>query len=354
MFTPAAARASMRTEAPEEATGCDAIRARIRQVTRQLRRAIANGNAPLARRLRRQLRTLRRRLAICQAIPLMPTMEMVTVGNPNNPPDNGNFGTVSDEFRIGKYEVTLAQYAAFLNAVAATDSHGLYHPGMATDLNSAGIARSGAAGGFRYTVIGTGTRPATYVSWFDAARFCNWLHNGQPSGLQTAMTTERGAYTLDGLTSGGATITRTPGAKFWIPSEDEWYKAAYHDPGAESSDYWLYPTRSNTAPGNAIGPLANQANFFDGDYSVTQKVGFDSNQNYLTVEGAYSGSPGFYGTFDQGGNVWEWNDTVFHSANRGLRGGAWDTGGTNLMSSFQIDLLSDYAGSNVGFRVAGQ
>ena len=78
-------------------------------------------------------------------------------------------------------------------------------------------------------VAGSGNKPITFVSWFDAARFCNWLHNGQPSGAQNAATTEDGAYTLNGATSGVA-ISKNATAKVWIPSENEWYKAAYYDP----------------------------------------------------------------------------------------------------------------------------
>ena len=203
--------------------------------------------------------------------------------------------------------------------VAATDAHNLYNARMATDLNSAGIAQSGSPGSFTYAVIGTGTRPVTYVSWFDAARFCNWLHNGRPSGAQDATTTENGAYPLNGATSGGLTITRNPGAKYWIPSEDEWYKAAYHQASGQGGDvdnYWLYPTGSNAIPGNTIGSSANHANIFTSVYSVTQSGIYDANQNYLTVVGSYPDSASFYGTFDQGGNAWEWNDAVISGSVR--------------------------------------
>ena len=150
-----------------------------------------------------------------------------------------------------------------------------------------------------------------------------------------------------GATSGRLDITRNPGAKFWIPSEDEWYKAAFHDPrlaadgGPPGDDfYWLYSTMSDTVPGNDIGPLplANHANYIDGSgYSVTQSGSYDPNQNYLTDGGSYEGSAGPYGTFDQGGNVWEWNDAVISVSFRGLRGGSWSTDfENNLRSSFRI------------------
>jgi len=141
--------------------------------------------------------------------------EMVTVSSPRNA-DNGS---VAYSYQIGKYEVTIGQYAAFLNAVAMTDTYRLYNERMATDLNVAGISQAGSSGSYTYSVIDTdysstrptttsANRPITYVSWFDAARFANWMANGQPTGEQSSTTTENGVYDLTGpwvgRTSGNA------------------------------------------------------------------------------------------------------------------------------------------------------
>jgi hypothetical protein len=122
-------------------------------------------------------------------------IDFVPVGNPGNAPDpTTGFGAVADPFQIGKYEVTNAQYAVFLNAVAATDPNGLYASTMGTNAR-AGITQSGASGSYVYYVKrAMGDKPVNYVSFWDACRFCNWLHNGQPSGPQGATTTEDGAY----------------------------------------------------------------------------------------------------------------------------------------------------------------
>ena len=187
--------------------------------------ASSSASARIIKKLKKQIKTLQAQLAAARAVPPIqqpaPFVEMVTVGNAGNVTDSTTYGAVPYEYSIGKYEVTLAQYAAFLNAVAATDTFGLYNASMATDLNIAGIMRSSSEP-YAYTVIGDGARPVTYVNWFDAARFCNWLHNGRPTGAQGAATTERGAYTMDGAVNGGLSITRNPGAKVWIPNEDEW------------------------------------------------------------------------------------------------------------------------------------
>lgn len=126
------------------------------------------------------------------------TIATVPVGNAGNLNDITGHGAVGYQYRIGTHEVTVGQYTAFLNAVAAADTYGLYNTKMATDLNVAGIARAGVPGAYTYSDIGSPNKPVTYVSWSDAVRFANWLHNGQPKGLQNANTTEDGAYSLNG------------------------------------------------------------------------------------------------------------------------------------------------------------
>jgi formylglycine-generating enzyme required for sulfatase activity len=282
------------------------------------------------------------------------SLDFVTVGDAGNPSDTTGFGFVASNVKIGTYEVTLNEYTEFLNAVADTDSFGLYNPAMGSDLNVAGIRQTGSSGSYSYSVMGDGRRPVTYVSWFDAARFTNWLHNGQPAtGSQTAATTEQGAYALNGATS-GSNFSRTGFAQFWIPSEDEWYKAAYYDPstgGPATGDYWLYPTRSSSVPGNAPGALANQANYFRGGYSLTQTPAYSSVQNYLAAEGAYADSSSYYGTFDQGGSVFEWNEAII-GPDRGLRGGSWNDNSSYMRASSRSSLNPTEELNDVGFRVA--
>jgi len=267
------------------------------------------------------------------------TIDWVTVGDPGNANDTTGYGAVADSYRIGKYEVTIGQYTDFLNAVAATDPYSLYNESMATALNIAGISRTGASGSYTYSVIGPsgstpagasspGNRPITYVSWFDAARFANWMHNGQLTGAAGAASTETGAYTLGGATSGNA-VAKNAATQFYIPTEDQWYKAAYYKGSGTNAGYWTYATRSDTVPGNVIGSLPNQVNYtyFDGTDvfpSVTQVANFETNQNYLTDVGAFTNSASAYGTFDQSGNVNEWNDLGGSTgSSRGVRGGSF-------------------------------
>jgi formylglycine-generating enzyme required for sulfatase activity len=165
------------------------------------------------------------------------------VGNPGNAADTvvmndgtTGYGAVPYTYQIGKYDVTTAQYCQFLNAVATTsDPYGLYNSYMATDMPTVAITQSGTAGNYSYSVTGNYGQgvncPIFDVTWGDAARFCNWLQNNQPTGAEGPGTTETGAYTLNGATTNAAlmAITRNAGAVDFIPSENEWYKAAYYN-----------------------------------------------------------------------------------------------------------------------------
>ncbi len=286
----------------------------------------------------------------------------VIVGDVGNANDSTGYGGVSYAYAIGKYEVTISQYTAFLNAVAAADTYGLYATSMGTYAQTKGIARSGSAGSYTYSVIGGGDRPVTFVNWFDSARFVNWLQNGQPTGAQNASTTERGAYTLDGAIS-GVSVTRTAGTKYGLPTENEWYKAAYYQPAAQGGDtdnYWLYPTASNSQPNSRNGSATdpNSANYYysdgidngyNGGYAVNNS-GTLPTGSAITDGGSFLLADSYYGTFDQGGNVWEWNEAVIGTA-RGVRGGAYSDGANPLSAVYRNSFGPTSQYSYLGFRV---
>lgn len=306
--------------------------------------------------------------SIARAVPV--NYRMVAVGDAGNAADGNGLGAVDYAYAIGKYDVTIGQYTSFLNAVATTDTYGLYDTAMGTTLNIAGISQAGASGSYTYAVMdnegSSANRPITFVSWFDAARFANWMANGQPTGAQDAATTENGAYTLAGAVSGSApglnaTNPNTLAAPtFWIPTENEWYKAAYYQPtasGGPSDGYWTYATRSDTLPGNVIGGAANQVNWRkDWIYSVTQSSAEWGGQYYISDVGAFSGSASHYGTFDQTGNVMQWTDADRTNGSRLLRGSSWYDNPEvpyRLSSSYRIWAETSYQGSGTGFRLAG-
>jgi formylglycine-generating enzyme required for sulfatase activity len=261
------------------------------------------------------------------------------------------YGSVGYAYQIGKYEVTAGQYTEFLNAVADADPNGLYNTAMDVTVDSLGanIQRTGSSPTYSYSVAADwANRPVNFVSFWDAARFANWLHNGQPTGAQGPGTTEGGAYHDVG---NQALFGRSAGARFFIPTEDESYKAAYHDQAAGlAASYFDYPTGSNTAPINTLPDPGNHANFYD-SFGTGHTIG---SPYYRTEAGAFLNSASPYGTFDQGGNLFEWNETVLFGTSRGLRGGSFDdivdSGG--LHASFRPDRAPSDKSSVVGFRVA--
>ncbi len=288
------------------------------------------------------------------------TIDTVTVGNPGNAADTAAHsdnpagqGSVSYTYNIGKYEVTAGQYKDFLNAVAKTDTYNLYNSSMWSSDYGCKIERTGSAGNYSYSVASDwANRPVNYVSYWDSCRFANWLHNGQPTGLQNASTTEDGAYYLNGYTGGdGRAIQRKAGWSWAVTSEDEWYKAAYYKGGGTNAGYWLYPTQSDSTPSNdRTNPDGgNNANFYQDGYTIDSPY-------YRTEVGEFENSESAYGTFDQGGNVWEWNEAIVYEgydyASRGLRGGSF-VNYDYLLQSADRGSSGPGLGSNVvGFRVS--
>ena len=264
------------------------------------------------------------------------TIDWTFVGDPGNAADSSGFGSVAYAYQISTYEITNSQYAEFLNAVAGADPYELYDAGMGSGFG--GLTRDGAPGSYSYSAIaGREDMPVNYVSWYDVLRFANWLNNGQ-GGADT----ETGAYTLEGGTPtplNFATLARNAGAIIFLTSEDEWYKAAYYD--ALSVSYFDYPAGSNT-PTTCGDPTAvpNRANC---NFSVGD----------LTIVGSYTGSASPYGTFDQGGNVAEWNETNIGGTAHGQRGGYFTTTADSLSAQSRGFVLNQPTGrDNIGFRVA--
>jgi len=239
-------------------------------------------------------------LALAAGLAQAGAPKTVPVGNPGNQADTTTFGAVPYAYRIGKYEVTNAQYCAFLNAVARADTYGLYDAKMAGEYG--GITRSGVPGKYAYALKdGMGNKPVNFVSWYDALRFANWLTNGRGKGG-----TDTGSYTFT-REGGGWKVTMPDHAALaagkavrWVlPSEDEWYKAAYYDPAKPGGPgYWPFAAKGDSAPACNTGSGAP------------------------SDVGAYKDSASAYGTFDQNGNLWEWNETQ-RGGNCGVRGGSF-------------------------------
>ncbi len=262
-------------------------------------------------------------------------IDWVAISHPGNPADDTGFGAVPDTFLIGRTEVTVAQYTDFLNAVADSD------PGQLWDF-AVGVTRTGSDGGYQYSVpAGKGARPIANISFWRAARFANWLHNGEPTGPQNNATTEDGAYTLTPTGISENSVTRNPGAGYWVPSHDEWYKAAYYN--GPQSIYYDYPASSDAVTScSTVTSAPNSANC---DFHYFEGVDVAS----------YTGSPSPNGTFDQGGNLEEWTDTILDVDLRVLRGGAFAGDAESFLAADAPSYgVPQQTGTNVGFRVAAQ
>ena len=287
-------------------------------------------------------------------------------GNQNDP-DTG-FGMVIQEYSIAQTEVTARQYCNYLNVVATGDNYLLfYNEKMGSDRNVASIKRVVVDGKNQYNVIvdeqgDRGNFPIVHVNLYQAARFCNWLQNQNTPGLKGDALTERGAYTLNGKSSGP--IARNPGAVWFIPTENEWYKSAYYKGGGLKEGYWNFANRSDWAPSHSLNGGENSANYCSSSYTKKRPP-------YLTPVDYFKQSVGTYNTYDMSGNVAEWVATEENQGGSPLkyvaRGGSWKSlyYGAAFRSKFDVanwglelskssrpayDPAQGY--DNIGFRVA--
>jgi formylglycine-generating enzyme required for sulfatase activity len=283
-----------------------------------------------------------------------------TVGSIGNAPNaTTGLGRVTENFKISAYETTIEQYADFLNNSYAGKQglYGVYNTNIGSRFsnnppNGVGITQSGTAGSFTYTVVdGFRDRPVNNINWFSAARFVNWYANGQST---SASATETGSYTLVGGQTSGAIASRNAGAQIFLPSADEWTKAAFYNPQAQ--DYYLWPTESNTRPtatiptGNEQITAENTSNYNPQISGVTTK---------MTNVGTYVNTTSTYGLFDMNGNVNEMTDTAQSGDTSKFQalGGSWASNASTMDSFYssnnvgEFKLGGDITGA-IGFRVA--
>ena len=262
-------------------------------------------------------------------------IDFVTIGNAGNAADTGGTpgrGAVSYDYRIGKCEISNAQWNTFTAAAGVpTGNDGGY--------------------GLSALLLSGAQQPTNCVSWYEALQFCNYLTSGDKS---------KGVYRFSGNNTNPGDflyIDRdaakvTYGTIYFLPTEDEWYKAAYHKNDGVTDHYWLYPTQSNSTPSNdLINPdPGNNANFVQDGYTIGEP-------DWLTTIGEFENSDSAYGTFDQGGNVFEWNENLFYGTDRGLCGGSYIYSDTYFASSSRsigghLGRLPTAENYDVGFRVA--
>lgn len=338
-------------------------------------------------------------IAVVTDVTAQVTFDWVVVGDPGNAPDTlimdkgpvadmtSGYGAVDYTFRISKTHVTNSQYVQFLNAVdpqgneanpLLNNSGGIYNFNMTMvdTTTPLGLAHQGgidfdgsAPAGSKYSAkAGQENFPAIWINWNSAARFVNWLSNGQGSG-----DTESGVYNNISSSSSEPVPFRQPGATIFLPSEDEFYKAAYYDPTKNNGagGYWQYGTRSDTPPlSEAPAGGSNSANYPidaglldhpSGDlFWQNNNMTFDKSLVHLTEVGAYTNATSYYGLYDVDGLVYQWTDDGRQRAGAGTydfpvyRGGSWANNeefvGAAYRNLYSFAHVASYA--NFGFRVA--
>jgi len=249
------------------------------------------------------------------------TIDFVNIGNTGNAADTTTYGAVPYEYRASIHEISQ-------NAI--------------TKATASGMANV-TAGAW------TGNQPAANISWYEAAAFVNFLNtnSGKTAAYNLAWSGSAWSMTLqsssNAWTLGGTNLYRNKDAYYFLPSENEWYKAAYYN--AAGTNYFLYPTASSSVPtAVASGTNAGSA-VYDSVASVPAIV-------------ASAGGLSPYGTMGQGGNVWELNESAFDGANssssedRVFRGGDSSDTESLLRSSDRFDNVPTLESNNIGFRVA--
>ena len=249
------------------------------------------------------------------------TIDFVSIGNTDNAADTTSYGAVPYEYRASIHEISQ-------NAIDKATASGMANV---------------TAGAW------TGSQPAANITWYDAAAFVNFLNTSSGKTAAYDLSWSGAAWSMalwsseQAWTAGGTNLYRNKDAYYFLPSENEWYKAAYYN--AAGTNYFLYPTASNTAP-TAVASGTNA------DTAVYQFVSFSP--AVVTAAGGLSS----YGTIGQGGNVWEMNETAFDGSNnspsesRALRGGSYPNDATRLVSSYHQATEPLDSVATIGFRVA--
>ena len=262
------------------------------------------------------------------------TIDFVDVGNAGNADDAGAgggsfsspYGGVGYDYRISTYEISQSDI---------------------TNATASGL--SNVTGGPH-----TGNEPAANISWYEAAAFVNWMNtsNGYQAAYDLSFSSgwTMSAWGASDQASTGVDSGTNPyrhkDAFYFLPSEDEWYKAAYHQNDGVTANYWDYATGSNTAPTAVIGGVTGG--------TAVYGQSFDTGPADVANAGGLSS----YGAMGMNGNVWEWNESAFDGVNdftneaRGLRGGLWFDTGNSLRPFIRGNDVPTFESYGLGFRVA--
>jgi len=261
------------------------------------------------------------------------TIAFVGVGNAGNPGDaasRNQLGSVPYDYRISTYEISQQQ----------------------VEMASAGGLQGVTAEAW------SSSQPAAFMKWYEMAAFANWLNTSTGNVPAYNLTynggTDNSSWVMalwsseQAWQNGGQNLYRNQSAKYFLPSDDEWFKAAFQKNDGPTANYWNYPTASDSVPtpvasGTAAGTAVYAQSLTAPPANVNQAGGLSA-----------------YGTMGQGGNVWEWLETSATGSNtvpsddRVMWGGSSEDQSQVLQSTNTTPFNANPASENiyVGFRIA--
>jgi hypothetical protein len=191
-----------------------------------------------------------------------------------------------------------------------------------------------------------GALPTRAIGFFQAAVYCNWLHNDRVASLPALL---EGAYDLRGWSETDMAtqiaVTRDPNARYFIPTYDEWAVATFYDPnrfGTNSGGWWQSMYSQDRLP------IAGAPGV--GETSVGWLPNGDAGAFTALPVGAYSTqSP--WGLFDTSGTYSEFLETPEPGEFTRMSAGA--VGGESWPNSAVTDFAGAYwSGTTSGsFRI---
>jgi len=222
--------------------------------------------------------------------------------------------TIGSDFDMGKYEVTIAQYTAFLRSTGDES-------GVDWDDEHCPLLRSGGDYVLRNNTFGSDwNQPMVDVNWHGSVAFANWVQ-------QVA----------------GGTVT--------LPSESQWEYAAR----AVTTTRFSFGDSNNSPTGCSSCDLDSYAWWCGNSGSTTHPVG--------------GKLPNAFGLFDVHGNVWEWCEDDWHGdytgaptdgtpwvdsprgSSRVIRGGYWGLNARPCRSANRDRSFPDTSNIAFGFRI---
>lgn len=268
--------------------------------------------------------------------------DWATISDPGNNPYSGaiegiwpNRGSVDYTYRMSKLEVTSAQWLEFMLVAG---------PALG-DIKSIEPVKFGYIAifpGVYIPLVENADRvPVQGISWRTAAMYVNWLHNDKAASVEAL---SDGAYDISTFgTNPDGTFTdqptHHPDAKFWIPTLDEWLKAAHYDPdknGPGQSGWWDYATTSDTAPVPGPPGIGETS----GDRFDWQTENGPLPAWYIPL-GAYPDVTSPWGLLDTSGGASEWLEDVYE----GIRLGDGSQSGVNFDGQGGVEHINELNGN---------